>query len=69
MMGFLTRKIGGAAACGWKIFLSCSTRISTEKLNLDRLSYSCARCICTGVIFMTLKFSFFAQLCSCLPFL
>ena len=54
--GFFTLKIGGAAACGSNIILSCFTTVSTEKVNFDCFNRSNARCFCTGVILYDLEF-------------
>ena len=60
--GFVfTRKMGGAAVCGWKIR---STTISNDNVTLDCLSNSCARCFCTGVVLYDLENLCLDQLCS-----
>ena len=60
----LTLEIGGAAACGWNISLSCSTIISTENLISDCSNNSWALCLWTGVILYDLEILCLAQLCN-----
>ena len=64
-----TLTIGGAPAWGWKINLSCSKSISTEKVIFDCLNRSCALCFWTGVILYEIEILCLAQLWSFSPLL